>query len=366
MQKRLRLLPFCVLPFAFCLLTSCGKVGAPVPPARLTERTSDLTAIQRGGAVLLAWPAPALGRDPSSRFYIARADIYRLVEQRDAEPALDPEEYEEAAELIGYLDRAALEEQIKENGRIEYVDAVNLAQAADLATTRLRYAVRYANARGQTAAFSNTVAVEPVAAVAAPPSGLRVTDQKQDAVTLAWTPPEANVDGARPAAIVGYNVYRRAAKREVARRPLNAEPLTEPTFTDRDFKYGADYVYTARALSPGTTGLIESADSKPLAFTPVDRFAPTPPDPVSVASAGGVISLFWPSSPERDVIGYNIYRAESADGEWVKLNDQPATPVTYRDDRVEIGRRYFYRVTAVDSFKNESQPSRVVSETANP
>ena len=115
--------------------------------------------------------------------------------------------------------------------------------------------------------------------------------------------------------------------------------------------------------------MIESADSEPLSFTPVDRFAPSAPDPVSIASSNGTISLFWPSSSERDVIGYNVYRAGSADTpdkDWVKLNDQPLTPVTFRDDLVVIDQTYFYRVTAIDRFNNESSRSRVVSETAHP
>jgi fibronectin type 3 domain-containing protein len=88
-----------------------------------------------------------------------------------------------------------------------------------------------------------------------------------------------------------------------------------------------------------------------------------------VASANGTISLFWPSSPERDVTGYNIYRADSPDApdpSWIKLNDQPMTTVTFRDDRVAIDQTYFYRLTAVDQFNNESPRSRVVSETAHP
>jgi len=40
--------------------------------------------------------------------------------------------------------------------------------------------------------------------------------------------------------------------------------------------------------------------------------------------------------------------------------------VTYRDDRVTIDQVYYYKVSAVDRFNNESKPSRVVSETAHP
>ena len=348
---------------------ACGKVGAPVPPTRLTQRTTQLAAIQRGADVLLTWPAPLLVSDQASTSYIARADIYRLTERRDEEPVLDMDDFEDLAEVIGTLDRATIEEQIKTFGRVQFEDALDLTRASDLATARIRYAVRYANRRGQTAAFSNSVALEPAPGISLPPGKPSVADEKQDAVTISWPRPEADIRGTRPASVVGYNLYRRTGKKGRMAEPLNPEPLTEPRFIDTKFQYRSDYIYVARALSQGANGLIESADSEPLAFTPIDRFPPSAPDPVSIASANGVISLFWPTSPERDVVGYNIYRASSADATaegWTKLNAQPLSPVTFRDDRVVLDTRYFYRVTAIDRFDNESEPSKVVGETANP
>jgi hypothetical protein len=238
-----------------------------------------------------------------------------------------------------------------------------------LANARLRYAVRYLNTRDQAAAFSNTVAIEPAPAISLPPTGLRVEAPAQDAVTISWSAPDANVDGSRPASIVGYNLYRRNAKKEAGGKQLNSEPLTDTNFTDKDFQYKTEYTYFVRTLSQGANGLIESADSEVATLTPVDRFAPLAPEPVSIASANGTISLFWPTSPERDVVGYNIYRSDSAgaqDAEWIKLTARPITAVTYRDERVVIDKLYFYRVTAVDRFDNESEPSRIVNETAHP
>ena len=90
---------------------------------------------------------------------------------------------------------------------------------------------------------------------------------------------------------------------------------------------------------------------------------------MSLASANGVISLFWPTSSESDVIGYHLYRADAADADeksWLRLNAQPLTAVTFHDDRVTLGQRYYYKVTAIDVFNNESLASRIVSETANP
>jgi hypothetical protein len=328
-----------------------------------------LAALQRGDAVLLSWPAPRLTPEQSSTSYIDHVDIYRLNERRDQEPILDPDDYKELANVIGYLDRHALEEQARTLGVIQYVDPMGFGGHGTPAGLRLRYAIRYVNKKGQESSFSNTVAVEPNAIVAAEPTNLVIASEDQDTITLAWSAPQTNVDGSAPAAVVGYNVYRGVAGRPKANAPLNSEPLPEPTYTDKKFRYLAHYIYTVRALSQGANGLIESADSKPLDKTPVDTFKPAAPTPVSIASANGIISLFWPTSPEHDVVGYNVYRSDTGDADardWKKLTAQPITTVTFRDDQVQVGRRYYYRVTAVDKFENESNPSTVVSETANP
>jgi len=347
------------------LLVACGKVGPPVAPTRLSERTSELTAIQRGSNILLTWPLPTLIQDESKRAYVARVEVYRLVERRDQEPVLDPDDYERNAQVIGVMDRSTIETQAKAPGLLHFTDAVTLTNS----TMRLRYAVRYFNKRGQPAAFSNTVAMEPVSAVALPPGNLTAKSEAQDVVRISWAPPSSNVNQSSPASVIGYNVYRRPAKRDFGGEQLNAEPVSGTSFDDTKFQYLVEYIYFVRALSQGTTGLVESADSELVSFKPVDTFAPGAPDPVSVASANGTISLFWPSSPEADVVGYNIYRSQSADtpdNEWTKLNDEPSTKVTYRDDLVVIDQTYFYRVAAVDRFNNESARSRVVSETAHP
>lgn len=347
------------------IVGACGKVGSPVPPSRLSERTAELTAVQRGASILLSWPLPVLVHDESSRSFISRVDIYRLAERRDQEAVLDPDDYERTAQIVGVLDRAKIEDQAKSAGSLHYTDGVSLTDS----NTRLRYAVRYVNKRGQGAAFSNTVAIEPASAVALPPSDLIAKAEVQDAVTISWSPPAANIDGMSPASVLGYNIYRRMAKREFAGELLNSEPVTVTSFTDTRFQYLVEYVYYVRALSQGASGLVESADSEPLSFKPVDKFAPSAPEPVSAASANGTISLFWPSSAEQDVIGYNVYRSSSADTpdeQWIKLNDQPLTTVTFRDDLVVIDQMYLYRVTAIDRFNNESKRSRVVSEIAHP
>ena len=366
---RCRSIEFAVVIWLSCLVASCGKVGPPVPPQRITERTSNLQCLQRGSSIVLSWPGPPVGQKESNNKHVETAEIWRLEEQRDQEPVLDREDYRNSAHQVGSLDRKQIESQLNKWGFLVYADPLDMTGVGSTSNLRLRYAIKYVNSRGQDAPFSNTVAIEPVSAVSQPPNNLKVENTSQDRLTLTWSPPEANVNGSRPAAIVGYNVYRRRAAGEGQPDLLNPEPLADTRFFDTKFKYEVPYRYTVRALSQGNTGLIESADSPEASIAPQDRFAPSAPDPVSIASANSVISLFWPSSPERDVVGYIVYRAESAEAkeqDWVKLTPEPISTVTYRDDRVKLGARYYYRVTAIDRFKNASESSKIVSEVASP
>jgi len=319
--------------------------------------------------VVLSWPAPNLGRREANKSYISRVDVYRVRELRSQEPILDEDDFATFSQYVGYLDRATIETQQKTLGHIEYHDPLNISGAAGLSNIRLRYAIRYVNNRDQFARFSNTVAIEPVAAISTPPTDLTAAAPSQDLIALSWTAPTSDVNGARPASVIGYNVYRRRADAAAGGDLLNSTPLPETKFEDRKFAYKEPYLYFVRAVSQGANGLIESADSEVKDFTAIDTFPPATPDPVSIASANGVISIFWPASPESDVVGYNVYRADSPDAkdsEWVKLTPQPSEPTTFRDDQVVIDRTYYYRVTSIDRFNNESPRSRPVGETVHP
>jgi hypothetical protein len=331
-------------------------------------RPNQVAAVQVGPLIRLTWGAPHLDLREGSDSAVTRADVYRLRQTRDQAPITVGDEFEEAADIVGFLDRDEIVDRLKKGDTLSYDDRLDLGQAALLSNTRFQYAVRYVDRRGRPQLFSNMVSVEPVPGIAKPPTALAAA-QGQDQITLTWTPPDANIDGTSPAQVVGYNVYRAKPSAERFDRPLNDRPLAEPRFTDRNFFYQTPYVYVVRSVSQAPDQLVESTDSERLELTPRDTFAPAAPTNVTVASAGGVVSLFWPTNAETDVVGYYVYRTtgEAAAGStWTKLTDKPVTRTTYRDDRVSVGSRYAYRVTAVDRFGNESPPSNVASETAGP
>lgn len=272
------------------------------------------------------------------------------------------EEFATRANLIG----SVTYEEIKKAGdELTYTDTLELA--GELA--RLRYAVRYVNAAGQRAAFSNFLLIEPAAKVAQPPVITRTGNElSETALTVTWEAPRTNIDGSTPVNLLGYNVYRTTASQpEPSQTPINQAPVTTTQYQDRNFKFGEKYTYVVRSVSLGTEGKpVESLNSNSLELSPVDTYAPSAPGQISPAPAPGRIALFWPANPEADVAGYFIYRSTDqnlAKEKWTKLTPALYTRTTFTDENVEAGKTYYYYVTAVDTAGNVSQPSEVVSET---
>ncbi len=351
------------------LSAGCGKVGPPLPPLGKTPvRVTQLAATQIGNVVRLTWSAPALDLRQSQDSAIRRADVYRLRQDRDAPPLAFSDDFEAAADIVGFLDYETLKKQLKATDKLTYEDRLDPKQSGLLLNTRFQYAVRYVDARGRPQPFSNLVSIEPVPGIARPPTNVAVT-VRQDAVVLAWTAPEENIDGSKPAQVIGYNVYRAKPGAAHVGRPLNDRLVTDTTYTDANFLYLTPYTYVVRSVSQGPDKAVESSDSQPLEVTPRDTFAPAAPSNVTVASAGGVVSVFWPTNSESDVAGYFVYRADGEADEsarFTKLTEKPLTRTSYKDDRVTNGSRYSYRITAVDRYGNESAPSSIVTEIASP
>ncbi len=78
------------------------------------------------------------------------------------------------------------------------------------------------------------------------------------------------------------------------------------------------------------------------------------------------IELMWAQDDYDTLMGYNIYRSTSKDGNYSKINPSiiPAGENTYLDDSCEPGQTYWYTFTVVLSDFSESAPAGKVSATA--
>lgn len=341
---------------------ACGKRRPPLPPVEhIPQRTELLSGVQRGNQVILSWPAPSRNAPDDSIQSIRRIDIYRLAENPSAPLPLTEEEFSARSTLIGSIDYETIRNAAE---TLTYTDTLELAGQP----TRLRYAIRYVNAAGQRAAFSNFLLIEPAAKIAEPPT-ITGSELSQNALTIIWTPPSTNIDGSTPVNLLGYNLYRvEKSQTEIGQTPINSTLITGTRYSDQSFRFGEEYNYVVRSVSLGSSGdQIESLNSKALLIAPMDTFKPSAPAKLSLAPAPGRIALFFPANPERDVVGYFVFRSTDPalpKERWTKITPNLLTRTTFQDESVEAGKKYYYYVVAVDAHGNQSDPSEVESETA--
>jgi len=358
----------CNLWIVLCLicLVGCGKRRPPQPPVeRVQQRTEFLSGAQQGNEVILSWPAPQRNAPNSSVQSIRRIDVYRLAEKPGTPLALTEDEFAAGARVVG----SVTYEQIQTAGdTLTYRDVLELAGQP----TRLRYAIRYVNASGQRAAFSNFLNIEPAARIAQAPTLVSPAKVLEDSITITWQAPSANIDNSTPVNLLGYNVYRTdESQTESGNQPLNATPITVTEYADKSFQFGNNYRYVVRAVSLGTGGgQVESLNSNAVSVTPLDTFAPAAPERPSVAApepSSARLAIFFAANKETDIAGYDIFRSTDPDlpkKDWTKLNATLLTRTTYQDDKVESGKTYYYYIVAVDKAGNVSLPSEVGSEKA--
>ena len=338
---------------------ACGKRGAPIPPKERVLQRIELDGFQRGNQVIISWKMPRANAPLGNVQNISRADVYRLAEPLSNPLQLSEEEFANRSTLVAAL---KISDTDFNSRTLNYKDTLQFADQP----VRLRYAIRFVNASGQKAAFSNAIVIEPASKIASNPTELQV-DATQDALRLSWKAPETNIDQTKPVAIIGYNIYRSNSATQPAKL-LNKTPLQGTSYSDEFFEFNKDYWYFVRAVSAGVgSEPVESAESNVVEFKAKDTFPPSAPSAITIAAAPGTISIFWAINPEKDVVGYKIYRSTDKDlprDQWTPLTADLLKGNTYQDAKVESGKTYFYYLTATDSAGNVSPPSEVVNETA--
>jgi fibronectin type 3 domain-containing protein len=97
-----------------------------------------------------------------------------------------------------------------------------------------------------------------------------------------------------------------------------------------------------------------------------DAFPPAIPSGLEAVFSGMIahpaIDLTWTPNTEEDLAGYNVYRWMQGTSP-VKVNTELMKTPAFHDGNVELGRIYFYAVSAVDLRGNESVKSKEASET---
>jgi hypothetical protein len=116
----------------------------------------------------------------------------------------------------------------------------------------------------------------------------------------------------------------------------------------------------SRSLPAEEIGML--AESQP----PAPPLPPPAPHDVTATGHDSRIDLAWSFDPDLNLEGYNIYRADSAQGPFTRLNESVHKAPVYSDFFGVNGRTYYYHVKAVAiRGGGESEPSNIVSASSH-
>jgi len=158
---------------------------------------------------------------------------------------------------------------------------------------------------------------------------------------------------------VAYNIYR-SLKYEGGYKKQNPKPLTKLTYLDTNVVVGINYFYYITVVNDGGFESIPSLAV--LGFTK-DATPPAVVAKLSGTVVDATINLSWTKVDDADLAGYRIYRTLKPEGiDWALLNKEPLEGIEFADVLTKNLSRYpyYYRVTSIDIYHNESAPSMVV------
>jgi len=186
----------------------------------------------------------------------------------------------------------------------------------------------------------------------AAPTGLAVTDSEGQ-ISLDWN---NNTEGD----LASYNIYRSTVSGSGYVKQNNL-PVSISNYVDYHAIGGFTYYYVVRAVDMFWN---ESDNSSQISAEITDTTPPAPPAGLMALGYEGMVSLNW-NDNGGDTTGYNVYRSTTSGSDYVLLNGMPLSISDYNDNSVTNGTTYYYVVTAVDAYLNESDASAQVSASPN-
>ena len=187
------------------------------------------------------------------------------------------------------------------------------------------------------------------------PSGLEITSIGNGAVTLEW---EIVADKG----LEGYNVYW-LGESEVDTLSANRRFVQTNSAIIMGLDYDILYFFGVSSVDKNGN---ESAISVQINGKPLNTTSPLPPSNIQIVAENidyPKIAVFWSPNTEPDLDHYNIYRSlDSSDLDDSLSYVTSAALENFTDINVDIGVKYYYRITAVDKGGWESTPSSIVSD----
>lgn len=241
-----------MIGLALLLINGCGKKG-PVRPklSTLPEPPGQISLQQQGNLFILGWTIPEKNEDGSRVEDLTGFRIRRLTYDAAAGCPTCRDPQTEVAEIeLSYPDPA------QRIGKRLYWRDVDIRPG-----TGYRYAIVPLTIGNH----ETPAAMIHLAAVQPPPAPTNLRAEAGDAsVSLEWQAPDLQEE----MELVGYNLYRRYAKRAFPIIPVNQDPLQETQLFDRGLDNGSAYEYRVSALVRVKELLLESMATPGVLITP--------------------------------------------------------------------------------------------------
>ncbi|MCP4403342.1 MAG: hypothetical protein GY801_39290 [bacterium] len=193
-----------------------------------------------------------------------------------------------------------------------------------------------------------------------PPENVRA-EAGDEEVTLSWSSPVLGEDGKKIQNLTAYHIFRATSPGEYEDTPFNQVPASQTQFIDSAVTNRETYYYVIQALASQLPGAGSGKPSAEVSAVPLDTSAPEAPGGLVGVYLDDKVNLHWNQVLTVDFAGFNVYRSDSRDGDFQKLNDELLRKASFTDTAAKAKKRYYYYVTALDDEvpPNESEPSEI-------
>lgn len=190
-----------------------------------------------------------------------------------------------------------------------------------------------------------------------PPTNIRC-EAGNKKISFKWEP--------EPNRYFGVNIYR-FTDDSLLPRKITKDPIVLSTSKNSKGEYAyPETFFVDQHLKPGTTYhyYFEALDffgrpslrSKQFDLSPEDLDPPSPPDSISHKLSGKKVQLHWRKKhSEPDFLGFNVYRTNRNDTDFIKINSKLIVPneLSFYDTVPHFG-SYLYMLASIDKAGNES------------
>ncbi len=170
-----------------------------------------------------------------------------------------------------------------------------------------------------------------------------------DSVVLSWEKPAVPL-------VNGYHIYRYPTNNKEEKVRITKNPISADTkiFVDKPMGQLTDFF--SYVITTINNNGVESATSSEQKVALPNTAAPDMPNYLTTQGIRKGIILSWQRSKAKDVIGYELFRSESEDGEFYPIESMLVKDTFYVDILAsnEKASTFWYQVRAVDRYGNKS------------